>query len=112
MVCVRVLKRYQSSLPHLQVEIGDRVLQRPTRQEVLQLYRNLLKASKEFPLYNFRQYYFRRTRDAFRENRNFTDARHQAELYSYGVTQLEVAKRQALLGKQYSTKERLAVEKD
>lgn len=55
-------------------------------------YRSLLRQSKEFAAYNFREYARRRTRDAFRENRSVSDGRMVQELMQKGLKELQILK--------------------
>ncbi len=43
-------------------------------------------------MYNFREYARRRTRDAFRENRDVQDPREQQELIQEGLKELQMLK--------------------
>lgn len=63
-----------------------------TAYEVRSLYRSLLRQSKQFAAYNFREYAGRRTRDAFREHSTETDARKVQELMQKGLRELQVLK--------------------
>ncbi|KAK5777094.1 uncharacterized protein LOC108479670 [Gossypium arboreum] len=76
----------------------------PTRTEVLQLYRSLLRVARQFSDYNIREYSKRRTIDAFRDNKNLTDPSQLSAAFSDGKAQLEVAKRQALVYSLYAPK--------
>jgi len=73
----------------------------PARVTVLNLYRQMLKASKSFNSYNFREYSLRRTREEFRTNKNVTDPAALASLISKAKENLEVIQRQALINKLY-----------
>jgi hypothetical protein len=55
-------------------------------------YRQLLKQSDQFAAYNFREYAKRRTRDAFRENKNVDDSKRVQELIRDGMRELQVLK--------------------
>lgn len=76
----------------------------PSRSEVLSLFRSLLRAARQFPDYNIREYTKRRTIDAFRENQTLSDASSISSAYAGGKAQLEVAKRQALVYSLYAPK--------
>lgn len=54
--------------------------------------RNLLRHSNRFAAYNFREYYKRRTREAFRENKLETDRNKINELLVRGQKDLNVLK--------------------
>ncbi|KAL8400203.1 hypothetical protein RB594_000553 [Gaeumannomyces avenae] len=69
----------------------------------------LLRQSDQFAAYNFREYAKRRTRDAFRENQGVSDPRRVQELVQEGLRELQVMKRQTVLGQFYQL-DRLVVE--
>lgn len=60
--------------------------------QVRSLYRQLLRQSKQFALYNFREYATRRTRDGFRSNMTVTDAGKVHELMEKGQKELQMLK--------------------
>jgi hypothetical protein len=64
----------------------------PTAYEVRSLYRSLLRQSRQFAAYNFREYAKRRTRDAFREHSAETDARRIQEFMQKGLKELQMLK--------------------
>ncbi|XP_028763550.1 LYR motif-containing protein 4 [Neltuma alba] len=74
----------------------------PSRAQLLCLFRSLLRTARQFPDYNIREYTKRRTIDAFRHNQNLTDQASIASAYSEGKTQLEIAKRQAIVQSLYA----------
>ncbi|KAG5922823.1 hypothetical protein E4U42_005242 [Claviceps africana] len=78
-------------------------------QQVRSLYRQLLRQGEQMTAYNFREYAKRRTRDAFRENKTVQDPRQIQELVQKGLKELQVLKRQAVIG-QFYTMDRLVVE--
>ncbi|KUI64923.1 hypothetical protein VM1G_00497 [Cytospora mali] len=61
-------------------------------QQVLSLYRQLLRQGEQFASYNFREYAKRRTRDAFRENKSIQDPRQIQELVQKGLKELQMMK--------------------
>jgi hypothetical protein len=63
-----------------------------TAYEARSLFRSLLRQSKQFAAYNFREYARRRTIDAFREASVETDARKTQELMQKGLKELQVLK--------------------
>jgi len=65
------------------------------------LYRALLRQSNHFAAYNFREYFKRRTRDAFHENAGITDEGRIKELMENGKRELSVLKRQAVISQFY-----------
>ncbi|KAF2839073.1 hypothetical protein M501DRAFT_1003627 [Patellaria atrata CBS 101060] len=82
---------------------GDKALQARS------LYRSLLRQSKQFAAYNFREYAKRRTRDAFREHKNETGERTIQDLIQKGLKELQVLKRQTVISQFYQL-DRLVVE--
>ncbi|KAK3383571.1 hypothetical protein B0T24DRAFT_54226 [Lasiosphaeria ovina] len=60
--------------------------------KALSLYRQLLRQGNQFAAYNFREYAKRRTRDAFRENKNVNDPRRVQELLQKGLKDLQMLK--------------------
>jgi len=77
---------------------------------VLALYRRLLREGSKFPSYNFREYAHRRTRDAFRENKNATDEEAIRALIESGVESLDIIRRQVIVGTLYKA-DKLIIEK-
>ncbi|MCJ1448050.1 MAG: hypothetical protein MMC23_008563 [Stictis urceolatum] len=73
------------------------------------LYRSLLRQSRQFANYNFREYAKRRTRDAFREYTKEKDERRVQELISKGLKDLQVMKRQTVVS-QFFQLDKLVVE--
>ncbi|XP_057757922.1 uncharacterized protein LOC130976968 [Arachis stenosperma] len=74
----------------------------PSRQEILSLFRSLIRVARTFPDYNIREYMKRRTIDAFRDNRAISDASSISTAFSDGKSQLEVAKRQSVVYSLYA----------
>ncbi|GAM90345.1 hypothetical protein ANO11243_083880 [Dothideomycetidae sp. 11243] len=60
--------------------------------EVRSLYRSLLRTSRQFAAYNFREYAKRRTKDAFREHSTVSDERRIQELMQKGIKELQMLK--------------------
>ncbi|KAJ3057133.1 hypothetical protein HK097_000061 [Rhizophlyctis rosea] len=82
----------------------------PTRTEALSLYRSLLRASRLFETYNYREYVRRRAKDAFKQHAAETDIQTIKELLSKGKKDLKVAERQGWINRQYATGEKTVVE--
>lgn len=59
---------------------------------VRSLYRSILRQSRQFANYNFREYARRRTIDAFREHQKEADSRRIQELMQKGLKELQVMK--------------------
>lgn len=68
-----------------------------SKDKILKLYKALLKESSNFPAYNYRMYFLRRTRDKFQAYKNIANQEQVCQLYNEGVTELEVLKRQVLV---------------
>lgn len=80
------------------------------RGEILCLYRSLLRTARQFCDYNIREYAKRRTIDAFRQNQNLTDPSSISAAFSDGKTQLDIAKRQAVVYSLYAPKMKSVME--
>ena len=78
-------------------------------QQVRSLYRQMLRQGEQFSAYGFREYAKRRTKDAFRENMNVEDPRKVQELVQKGLKELQVMKRQTVIGQFYQL-DRLVIE--
>ncbi|KAI9651649.1 MAG: hypothetical protein M1831_000552 [Alyxoria varia] len=77
--------------------------------EVLSLYRHLLRQSRGFAAYNFREYAKRRTRDAFREGRSEQSHEKIREMLEKGRKELQIMKRQTVVS-QFFQLDKLVVE--
>ncbi|CAN1151934.1 LYR motif-containing protein 4 [Linum perenne] len=75
-----------------------------SRGEVLSLCRSLLRTARQFSDYNIREYTKLRTVDGFRQNRGLMEPSSISAAYSDGKSQLEVAKRQAVVYSLYAPK--------
>ncbi|KAL3513094.1 hypothetical protein ACH5RR_025811 [Cinchona calisaya] len=82
----------------------------PCKGEVLSLFRSLLRTARGFSDYNIREYTKRRTIDAFRHNKDISDASSISTAFADGKSQLEVAKRQALVYSLYAPKVKSVME--
>ncbi|RCI12669.1 hypothetical protein L249_0872 [Ophiocordyceps polyrhachis-furcata BCC 54312] len=98
----------QKVLSLVNASLGDLVRSSLWRAGTTQ-YRQLLRQSKQFSAYNFREYAKRRTRDAFHENRGVQDKRLVEELVQKGLRELQVMKRQTVISQFYQLN-RLVVE--
>lgn len=74
-----------------------------SRAQVLDLYRAMLRESKQFSAYNYRTYAIRKIRDAFRENKNLKDPLEIQTLVNKAKRDLEMIRRQVHIGQLYST---------
>ncbi|MCJ1308325.1 hypothetical protein MMC25_001978 [Agyrium rufum] len=68
------------------------LLKGDTGLQARSLYRSLLRQSRQFAAYNFREYARRRTRDAFREHRGEVDERKVQDFMQKGLKELQVMK--------------------
>jgi len=67
------------------------------RAPTLQLYREMLRASRGFTNYNFREYALRKVRSGFQENAMLTDGDAVRQAYQEGRVQLQMLKRQSVI---------------
>ncbi|XP_035891724.1 protein bcn92 [Anopheles stephensi] len=81
------------------------------KMKVLSLYKQLLRASQKFDSYNYRMYALRRIRDAFRDNKALTDGATIASELSYAQKNLDIIKRQTIVGQLYGARDKLVIEK-
>lgn len=72
------------------------------QQQVLHLYRQMLKAGAGFKDYGFKKYAARRVTQGFAENRNVTDPAQQQQLIAKAQQDLKLLQRQALINDMYS----------
>ncbi|OWR43403.1 hypothetical protein KGM_203586 [Danaus plexippus plexippus] len=80
-----------------------------TKNQVLALYKSLMKESHKFSNYNFRAYALRRVRDAFKENKSLMDSKTIKKEFLHGKENLELIKRQVIIGDMYKA-EKLVIE--
>lgn len=78
-----------------------------TKTQVLSVYRSLLRNSNKFDNYNFREYFLKKTKTEFRNNRSIPD---NAAVMEQALNDLGVLKRQAAISDMYHS-EKLVVEK-
>ncbi|CAL5191141.1 unnamed protein product [Lathyrus oleraceus] len=69
----------------------------PSKSQILSLLRSFIRVSRQFPDYNIREYTKRRAVDAFRQNATLSESCSVSEAFSFGKSQFEVAKRQAVV---------------
>ena len=74
-----------------------------TRSNVLSLYKQLLKEGNKVTDYNFRNYFVRRTRDAFKENKSLTDSNQIEKCVLKAQNDLAVLKRQATMSQLFGS---------
>lgn len=70
-----------------------------SRQQLLALYRSLLRASYQFDYYNFREYFLRKTRRDFRKIREVKG--DNTKFYEASKAELGVLKRQSMISQMY-----------
>ncbi|XP_059618894.1 LYR motif-containing protein 4 [Phlebotomus argentipes] len=81
-----------------------------SKSSVLSLYKTLLRESQRFSSYNYREYARRRIRDAFRDNKTLSDAESIKNQLKFANENLQVIRRQALIGDLYKS-DKLVIEK-
>lgn len=82
----------------------------PSKSEIISLFRSLMRTARTFSDYNIREYAKRRTIDGFRQSRDLSDPSSIASAFSDGKSQLEVAKRQAIVYSLYAPKSKSVME--
>ncbi|XP_057955243.1 uncharacterized protein LOC131149136 [Malania oleifera] len=82
----------------------------PSRPQVLSLLRSLLRTARGFSDYNIREYTKRRAIDGFRHNRDLADPSSISAAFSEGKSQLEIARRQAVVYSLYAPKVKSVME--
>ncbi|MQL80400.1 hypothetical protein Taro_012861 [Colocasia esculenta] len=82
----------------------------PSRAEVLSLFRSLLRTAARFTDYNIREYARRRAIDGFRQRRGLSDPSSVAAAFSDGKSQLEIARRQAVVYSVYAPRVKSVME--
>ncbi|KAH9503498.1 LYR motif-containing protein 4 [Bulinus truncatus] len=75
----------------------------PTKSKILSLYKQLMKEGKKMTDYNFRMYAIRRTRDAFKENKQINDSAQVQLLVQKASKNLGILKRQAVLSQLFGS---------
>eukprot|EP00013_Stygamoeba_regulata_P029569 CAMPEP_0177649258 /NCGR_PEP_ID=MMETSP0447-20121125/11282_1 /TAXON_ID=0 /ORGANISM="Stygamoeba regulata, Strain BSH-02190019" /LENGTH=90 /DNA_ID=CAMNT_0019151987 /DNA_START=217 /DNA_END=489 /DNA_ORIENTATION=+ len=79
------------------------------RTKILGLYAEMLRTSKQFHTYNFREYALRVTQQRFRENKSLSDPDSANKLVEEAQKQLELLRRQVVINSMYAHK-RLVIE--
>ena len=72
------------------------------RRDVVKLYRALVRHSKMFADYNFREYALKRTRHGFETLRNESDPQVIKEAYYAGLNSLAMVKRQSTISQMFA----------
>ncbi|GLB39788.1 putative complex I LYR family protein [Lyophyllum shimeji] len=81
----------------------------PSREAILNLYHTMLRTSRSFSSYNFREYFVRRTKDTFRQIQAESDPNRVRNMYTEAAKELSVLRRSAIVNQLYGGW-RLAVE--
>ncbi|CAH4031972.1 unnamed protein product [Pieris brassicae] len=79
------------------------------KSQILALYKCLLRESQKFSSYNIRSYAIRRVRDAFKENKSLSDGKAINNEIKFAKENLEIIKRQTIIGNMYQT-DKLVIE--
>ncbi|EEC15865.1 LYR motif-containing protein 4B-like [Ixodes scapularis] len=74
-----------------------------SRREVLSLYKQLMRESGHFKSYIYRSHALRRVRDLFKEHKAVQDKTEINELFQEGLKNLEIIKRQVVIGNMYKS---------
>ncbi|CAN8031663.1 unnamed protein product [Ixodes persulcatus] len=74
-----------------------------SRREVLSLYKQLMRESGHFKSYNCRSHALRCVRDLFKEHKAVQDKTEINELFQEGLKNLEIIKRQVVIGNMYKS---------
>ncbi|XP_058801293.1 LYR motif-containing protein 4 [Phymastichus coffea] len=80
-----------------------------SRKAILELYRDLIKESKKWSSYNYREYALRKVRHDFQQYKSLNDVSQIQECYRKGLESLEMLKRQVIIGNLYKT-DKLVIE--
>jgi hypothetical protein len=81
----------------------------PSRQQVLRLYRDFMRSSSRFNNYNFKNYFLRRSRDAFQESKALNDEAQIAQAFQKAREEFNILDRQSRISQMYAF-EKLVVE--
>lgn len=71
---------------------------------ILNLYRQMLRESKKFDSYSYREYALRKTRECFRKNITETNRQRIDELIEEAHKNLQIIRRQSFIGSLYPSK--------
>jgi len=82
----------------------------PTRSALLSLYKQMLRESAKFQDFNFRAYAVRRVRDGFKAGSALDDPGKIKSSFELAKTNLELIKRQVMIGQLYNINQKLSVE--
>ncbi|XP_077231557.1 LYR family of Fe/S cluster biogenesis protein [Tasmannia lanceolata] len=93
--------------PNLSISLSAMAISGPSKAEILNLFRSLLRTARDFSDYNIREYAKRRTIHGFRQNHRLPDP---SSAFSDGKSQLEIAKRQVVLYSLYAPRVKSVME--
>lgn len=81
----------------------------PSRSQVLSLYRQFIRNANNFSNYNYRNYFLRKAKTSFRQNKTLEDVKELNEAWNKAQRELGVLKRQSVISQMY-TFDKLVVE--
>lgn len=81
----------------------------PSRIQVLHMYKEFIRSANKMQNYNFREYFLRKARDTFHDNKDVQDSAKLAQLFLEAEKDLGVLKRQSVISNMY-TFDKLVVE--
>ncbi|PFH53455.1 hypothetical protein AMATHDRAFT_137494 [Amanita thiersii Skay4041] len=73
----------------------------PSRRAILSLYTAMLRSSRAFSSYNFRNYFLSKTRDTFRSIQAEKDPEKLSSMYAEAKQDLAVLRRSAIVNQLY-----------
>lgn len=82
-----------------------------SRNQILNLYKGMLKEANKFTDFNFRSYTIRRIRDGFKDSKSLTEGSEISEKLSLAKKSLDLIKRQATIGTLFDINQPLTIEK-
>ena len=104
------IRNSSNTVYHYRRKVYTHNMLAPSRQQILALYKQYIKYSNAFNNYNYREYFLRRSRDMFREDKLQSASPEQlAKLYQDAKADLGMLKRQAIISQMY-TFDKLVVE--
>lgn len=78
---------------------------------VLSLYKNMMREAGKFTDVNFRSYTLRRVRDEFKASKSISDPAEISKQLSFARSNLDLIKRQAMIGHLFDIKQAFTIEK-
>jgi len=86
------------------LHLDQLIMSAATKEAILSLYKQMKREAIKFP-YSYRMYALRRIRDGFKENKNVTDPSQISQLYQAALRDMEIIKRQVVIGSLYKAPE-------